>query len=161
MSQLSNKNPSKRRRDSGALDRFVGWAVSNNDIFVLYISGLLVVIGASLMSGLLPFESWQQATLISLILSGFFAVASTVYVIAVPAPSEIETKTQSRIAINLLKFSVISMWLSWLLILFSTVALVVLVAGIVGILILIATCGLIFLIVIVLDRARQRGKLGE
>jgi len=126
--KLSKENPPNRRRDSGAVDRFVDGAVSNSDLFLLYISGLLVVVGALLMLGILPFESWQQITLASLILSGLFAVGTTIYAIGVPSPDEIKTKRHSQIAIALLGFSAICTILSWLLILFSTVALIVLIA---------------------------------
>jgi len=146
MPKLSNTNPSNKRRGSEVVDSFIDLILSNNDIFVLYISGLLVVVGALLVSSSMPFESWQQTILVLLILSGFFAVASTVYATAVPSPSEIETKTQSRIAIYSLNFSVVSMLISWLLILFSTVALAILIWPIVGISVLIVVVALIALI---------------
>jgi len=128
MPGTSSKKPSSKRITFVLREDFIHFVLSVNDLFIVYTSGLLVVIGALLMLGILPFESWQQITLASLILSGLFAVGTTIYAIGVPSPDEIKTKRHSQIAIALLGFSAICTILSWLLILFSTVALIVLIA---------------------------------
>jgi len=127
-SSKSNKSPANRKRNSSAVNNFVNSVVSNSDIFVLYISGLLVVIGALLMLSTRQFGFWQQFTLASLILAGFFASSSVIFALRIPSPSEIGSKMDSRKATCLLHFSFMYLAFSWVLILFSTVALIVLIA---------------------------------
>jgi len=130
MPGTSSKKPSSKRITSVLREDFIHFVLSVNDLFIVYTSGLLVVIGALLMLGRIPFEFSQQFTVASLVLAGFLAVFSA---IALQFPYSVTVETQSEAdkatkrAKNLIRVSGIFMLISWILVVISTVALIVLI----------------------------------
>jgi len=130
MPGTSSKKPSSKRITFVLREDFIHFVLSVNDLFIVYTSGLLVVIGALLMLGRIPFEFSQQFTVASLVLAGFLAVFSA---IALQFPYSVTVETQSEAdkatkrAKNLIRVSGIFMLISWILVVISTVALIVLI----------------------------------
>jgi len=136
MSNPSDKKPFSQRPFVVRLQAFVDLTLLASNMFILYISGLLVIMGALLMLGRLSLHSWEQATLTSLILGGLFAVASALYAAQTTNQNELETSNDDRKdtlrIIALLVLSGIVSIASWGLTLFPSGALIVLIWQAVG-----------------------------
>jgi len=125
MFNLSKKTSFRRRLDiiKQFIKVFIGSALLARDIFIVYISGLLVIMGALLMSPILQLNSWEQATLVLLIIGAVTAIWSVIYEIQLPNPKDVKTNLDRRKATAKRYAPQVLIFISWLSILVSTVAL--------------------------------------
>jgi len=114
----SDKNPSDQKSYSELSDIFINFTLSVNDIVIVYISGLLVVVGALLNN--IQSTLLAQIILTGLIIVGSLTVYATIYAIQFPYKDE-------RIAVALIRGSAKLMRISWVLTLVITLALIVLI----------------------------------
>jgi len=126
MFNLSKKTSFRRRLDiiKQFIKVFIGSALLARDIFIVYISGLLVIMGALLMSPILQLNSWEQATLVLLIIGAVTAIWSVIYEIQLPNPKDVKTNLDRRKATAKRYAPQVLIFISWLSILVSTVALI-------------------------------------
>jgi len=126
MFNLSKKTSFRRRLDiiKQFIKVFIGSALLARDIFIVYISGLLVIMGALLMSRILQLNSWEQATLVLLIIGAVTAIWSVIYEVQLPNPKDVKTNLDRRKATAKRYAPQVLIFISWLSILVSTVALI-------------------------------------
>jgi len=122
MSNSSNKQTSNESTHEARLKASVDFTLLTSNLFIVYISGLLVIMGALVMSPFLQFNSLEQATLVSLILGGLFAVASAVH--AIQLSNKLNDKEK---LVRLLLTGILSL-LAWVSVAVSTVLLIVSIA---------------------------------
>jgi len=125
MPKLSDKNPFDQKSFSDLSESLINFTLSVSDIVIVYISGLLVVIGALL--NILPSTFWAQLILTCLIVSGSLIVYAVIYAIQFPYEVQSKNKMGRLRAITLIRGSSRLMGISWVLILVLTPALIALI----------------------------------